>query len=437
MIKLSDNPHELDLEDFVAAHFGCRGAYVETGVTERNPTDVSDIDVVWTDYRRVPAEPVPVEVKSGECHLRDIFKFYGWTRYLSLPPGQFVHTETVGSADRQSLQKIEDRTGIKFIHVEKPNDAETHLETLGLPKPTWADLPDLWRFSFWTQRRLIASLGQGIKQGVCPETAKRAKEYYRLINDAVFFMPDVPSRVEKLLEAHLGHQQLARSAALELEKKEVNFTAPANTMTFRRALYDGKHYPVQACMYLSHRARLYVVKAAVDYSIGIASGAIKTMKIKVGDMVIDFGTAGLHNAFVQGVRALEAAKSFRLFPTFWQSFLYTWGGFFLLDRLDNEYAQISKETGVPVEEIPVALTAFDTLFPVDGGWMRKSTTDKRWLVMMMPAALRGLGSARRLGMYGCEGYSALKYRDYTTKDLSQDNDAVHRILSCKVEDLAK
>lgn len=67
--------------------------------------------------------------------------------------------------------------------------------------------------------------------------------------------------------------------------------------------------------------------------------------------------------------------------------------------------------------------------------MRKSTTDKRWIVMMMPAALRGIGSARRLEMYGCKGYSDLKYVDYTTKDLSQDNNAVYRILRCKPEEL--
>jgi len=437
LIKLSDTPKEWELEDFVAAHFACRGAYVETGVTERNPTDVSDLDVVWTDYRSEKPVAYPVEVKSGECHLRDVFKFYGWTQYLGLQAGQFVHSEPIGSADEDSLKKISEKTGIGFLRVEKQEDAEKHLETLGLPKTPWADLPDLWRFSFWAQRRLIASLNQAIKQGICPETAKAAKEYYRLINDAVFFMPDVASRVEKLLDAHFGHQQLARSAALETEKKEVEFAVPANTDTFQDALFKGRHYPVQACMYLAHRARLYVLKAAVDYSIGVAAGAIKTMKIKIGDVSLDLGTAGLHAAFMKGVQQLGKAKSFRLFPAFWQSFLYTWGGFFLLDRLDQEYERISKETGVPVEEIPVALKAFDLLFPVDGGWMRKCSTAKHWLVMLTPAALRGIGSARRLDMYGCKGYSDLKYTDYTGADLSRDNNATYRILSCKTDELTK
>jgi hypothetical protein len=311
---------------------------------------------------------------------------------------------------RRVLKKIQDKTGIKFILVEKLEDAEKGLETLGLPKPPFADLPDLWRFSFWAQRRLIASFNQVTKQGICPETAKKAKEYYRFINDAVFFMPDVPSRVEKLLDAHFGHQQLARSAALEIETKNVEFAAPANTETFRRTLDDGKHYPVQACMYLSHRARLYVLKAAIDYSIGLANRTIKTMKIKIGGVEVDLGGRGPPQCLLQGHPRVREAHVIPPLADVWQSFLYTWGGFFLLDRLEQEYAQISKETGVPVVELPQAMRAFDKFFPVDGGWMRKSPTDQRWLVMMMPAALRGIGSARRLDMYGCKSYTELNYK---------------------------
>ncbi len=75
MATLPENPDGADLEHLVAAHFASRGCFVESGVTERAPDDISDIDVVWTDYRERPALAHPVEAKSGAWKLDDLFKF--------------------------------------------------------------------------------------------------------------------------------------------------------------------------------------------------------------------------------------------------------------------------------------------------------------------------------------------------------------------------
>jgi hypothetical protein len=435
MVQLSNDPKGWELEDFVAAHFASRGAYVEAGVTERSPTDILELDVVWTDYRKNPPESHPVEVKSGEVHLGDIFKFYGWTKYLDLPPGQFVHKRDFETADSDTLKRISEKTGIKIFKVEKDEDAAAQLDTLGLPKPVSEELTVLWRFSFWAQRRLLMSLNQAIKQGICPETAKKAKEYHRLINDAVFFTPEIPDRVASLLDAHLGHQRLARSCALETEKKIVDLADPADTETFKKALYEGSHGAVQACMYIAHRARLYVLKAAVDYSLAVQRGEIKKTIIKIGNVEIDLGSEGLHSAFLGGVKDLSKAKSFPMFPAFWQTFLWTWGGFILRDRVEKEYAMLSAETSVPVDEIPMALRAFDLLFPVgEKGWFRQAWNHQRNGMMMMPAVIRGIGSARRKIMYQ-KDYSNLGFQDHTTNDMIRDHNAISRILDCKVEDL--
>ena len=93
MASLAKDPKGWELEDFVAAHFVSRGCYVETGVKERNPDEILELDIVWTDYRKEPQVRHPVEVKSGDWGLGDVFKFYGWTRYLGLEPGQFVHKQ--------------------------------------------------------------------------------------------------------------------------------------------------------------------------------------------------------------------------------------------------------------------------------------------------------------------------------------------------------
>ena len=64
-----------------------------------------------------------------------------------------------------------------------------------------------------------------------------------------------------------------------------------------------------------------------------------------------------------------------MFPLFWQVFLWSWGGFLLTDCVDEQYEKLSQETGVPIAEIPLALQAFDKLFPTPGGWFRELAND--------------------------------------------------------------
>lgn len=431
MAELPTDPRDAALEDFVAAHFASRGAYVETGVTERHPIDILELDIVWTDYAQDPPKSHPVEVKGGkDIHLGDVFKFYGWTRYLGLPPGQFVHREPFGKADKNCLKHIEARTGIHLVHAHAlPDDVDKHLEAMGLPKPVWDKLPDLWRFSFWAQRELLKKLrGAKKKDDVVRETVVKTIEYQRLINDAVFFTPDVPTRVSDLLQAHMGHRNLAASIALELQTGKVEFENPAETATFKNALFGGNHFPVQGVFYLTHRARLYILKAAVDYAVGLKTGTIKNIVIKIGGKEIPLSSSP-YAAFGKAVDELSQLKSFMRLPALWQTFLWTWGGFILLDRQEAEYERLSQETGVPVNEIPAALTAFDKLFPVGGGWFRQPSSSQRRVLMMMPAAMRGIGAFRRLLMNGVTEYKDLGYKDSTTWHLGQDNNAGAKLLN--------
>jgi len=70
--------------------------------------------------------------------------------------------EPCGRVNPASLQHIRDRTGITLLHVPKPEDAEAHFQALGLPGPPWENLPEIWRYSFWAQRRLLKCLSLAI-----------------------------------------------------------------------------------------------------------------------------------------------------------------------------------------------------------------------------------------------------------------------------------
>src|SRR5579863_49592 len=235
MAELAKDPREWELEDLVSAHLAARGCYLETSVIEKNPDQLLELDIVWTDYRKDREELHPVEVKSGDWGVGDVFKFYGWTQYLRLKPGEFIYKERCGRVDQASLQHIQDRIGVNFLHVPKPaEDVDAHLRAIGLPEPAWSELPGIWRFSYWARRRLMQSLSVAIEQNICPVSARAAKEYHWLVNNAVFFIPDVADRIDKLLTAHFAHQELGASAGYEIESGQANFTNPPTTDTFKR-----------------------------------------------------------------------------------------------------------------------------------------------------------------------------------------------------------
>jgi hypothetical protein len=109
--------------------------------------------------------------------------------------------------------------------------------------------------------------------------------------------------------------------------------------------------------------------------------------------------------------------------------MWSWGGFILTDRQDKEYERLSQETGVPVDEVPLAISAFDKLLPVPGGWFKQPSGSQRRVLMMMPAAIRGIGAFRRLLMNGVTEYKELGYKDNTTSHLTQDNNAGAKLLN--------
>src|SRR2546428_10782564 len=137
MAGLAQDPTGYELEDLVAAHFVSSGCYVETSIKAREPEEILELDVVWTDYRKDPPRGRPVEVKSGQWGLGDVFKFHGWNTYLKLDNGLFFHKEPCGRVSQACLDSVAKGTGIQFLHVPQPADAEASLERLGLPRPHW------------------------------------------------------------------------------------------------------------------------------------------------------------------------------------------------------------------------------------------------------------------------------------------------------------
>jgi hypothetical protein len=170
------------------------------------------------------------------------------------------------------------------------------------------------------------------------------------------------------------------------------------------------------------------LKAAVDYTVGLKAGTIKTFVVRIGGKDIPLSSSP-YAAFGAAVENLKSMKSFLRLPVFWQTLMWSWGGFILTDREQQEFELLAKETGVLVDDIPIALTAFDKLFPVAGGWFKQPGYDQRRVLMQMPAVLRGMGAFRRLAMYGVDGYDKLGYKDSTGNHMAQDHNAGASLLN--------
>jgi|GEM_PF-2901547 len=435
MAELPNDPLGVDLEDQVAAHFVSRGIFVETAVIHRDPKDILELDIVWTDYNSDPLVRRAVEIKSGKWQIGDLFKFYGWAKYLQLPSPVFICKKMPGRLGDKDIERLCDRLGLTLMNAPSVEDLSESLASLGFAEPAEAWLPGVWHFSFWAQRRARKVLGLCIEHETCPATAKVAKDYDKLINDAIFFESDPRSRVQLLFSQHLKHPKLALSMANEIGGMGVDFEHPVQCDGFKNSLYRGDHLPIQACMYLGLRGRLAVLKASIDYYFSREAGNLPEEVVKIFDMELDVGDSKLYGGLKSAIDELSRLNSFVHIPVFWQVFLWGWGGFVLTDRLDAEYAALSKETGVSIDEVPSVLGVFDRLFSGASPWLMQPSGDTRKLLKITPCFVRGIGAFSRLKRYGAENYTELGFSDDTARRMEIDHNVVVKLLEATDEEL--
>lgn len=250
--------------------------------------------------------------------------------------------------------------------------------------------------------------------------AKAAIAYQRLVNDGLFFANDSYQQLSMLYEAYKEHPKLTAATAREMDGEEFDAQAIApNSLTMHQALYEGHHPLLQACMFFEHRARLALLKTAIDLTLERPSGLTLAVVDPGGD--IDWNLFLIHtlpSTFKAGQAWLAEQPNSKLYATFWQQFLWGWGGFYLEHRKEEEFAWMSEYSGIPVDEIPTALQAFDKFFPI-GGWIAKAGWSDIMVVRMVPWYFQGLGAAYRRVKYGADKFSDLAGTGYTATDLSR------------------
>ncbi|MEV6105166.1 hypothetical protein AB0M28_10695 [Streptomyces sp. NPDC051940] len=418
-MKLPDIPGAgEELEDYVAALFQASGHFVEKQLVESDPADLLELDIVSTDYTHEEAVRQLIEVKGGGWGYTDLFKVVGLMQYLKIDRGAFFITKW---EKRETAPSRMEPLGLSVVCFKDFKVAPEHFTQTGFGSFVEPELIELWQHSYGVERRFIKLLNQRArKKG--EEGARAAKVYHRQINNGTFFARAPEESLAMLYEAYSEHPKLTRGYAHELDGGAFDPQSVNPNSASYTGMLEGKFPELQACCYLEHRARLSILKSAVDYALAHPDGAPELGMSEDGKTWFFEGLTyhALPTTFHSGMAWLREQPNFRRYATFWQQLLWGWGGFYLEDREQQEFEWMSTYSGIPDDEIPVALEAFDRFFPIPGGWfVTAGRTDVR-MVKMVPWIFQGIGAHHRRVQYGLSDLSGLNpSAPYTLSDLGK------------------
>ena len=321
--------------------------------------NVLELDVVATSYEEEYPSEVLAEAKNGAWGFSDIFKVIGWMRYLGIERGAFFVSKDRTGMDPASVHEKVSSLKMSFVHMGDFSDATGRFKHAGFPEIVDSIRMSVWRYSYWAERNLLKRLKAIARDDPYKEGPVAALNHHRLVNDLIFFTKNLRERLSLLYTAYSRHPRLACGIATEMAggKFDPEMYDPDNRL-IKQAMYSGQYDQIQACFYLEHRARLAILKTAVDYECLVRTGRISAASSTSFDP--------LPTSLKDGIERIRKERCFKLYPLFWQVFLWGFGGFYLEDRKEAEFKWLSEQTGVPADEVPRALEVFNVLFPLSG-----------------------------------------------------------------------
>ena len=438
-IILPDHPRQTEFEEFVSAILQCSGAFVERQIKERERRDVLELDVVITYLNEDQNFVRIVEVKSGDWGCEDLFKLAGWMQYLDV--SEAILAVLGDHKDREVMDAVAARLGIRLAWIQSHDEAVEALRPF-LVDCRVGDLDlGLWRYSYWLERCLgkrLSTLKKTI--GSSRKAPARVYDVHRDLQTDLFAR-DLLTRTAALYETFGREPYLA--ARWGFESAGGDFDAEPRGIpseVFKRVYHDreGSPHDLDLATWTEHRMRLAILKNLVEYELLRRSSGEEFNRVVFRLMGREYRLVDtLPGSFQTALSELRDHPYFHRYPVLWQWFLWVFGGFLLLGRLEDEYRWLGEKAGVPADEVPRALTCYDILFPTDGGWFRDLTPSSEIRVLtLMPVPYMGIGAnLRRLRYAPDQEFEGLSLSGkYTLSDLARwNNNLVAYLRRCMMQ----
>lgn len=401
-VVLPDLPQGKEFEEFLAAFFQSHGFFVERSIIDRQEEEVLELDFIATSYSHNEAPKQNLfEVKGGRWGFGEVFKLRGWLDYLNHDSASLLVAKNVQHIN--FYKKISEKLNINIIPIEDLNNTPESLNGFITPENIKKEDIGIWRFSYWMERQLMSLLTSKKKSIQDKQCYNALSRYYYLINSGTFLTRNIVERADKLYSIYKEYPNI--SAKLGHELIGENFHDDHQNIP--KQLYASTYYSCELTdlaisTFVEHRARLSILKAAIDYKIykNLGFDHNEGQSFKFGN--IEWEHKLLDNlplSFRNGLEQISMHQYFYLYPVFWQWFLFVFGGFILKDYLHQEYQLLSDKTGIPIEEIDNAIRSYEILFPRDGGWFVEPPNTNIKFLALFPVPYMGLGVSYRRWIY--------------------------------------
>ncbi len=430
-VQLPELPKGREFEEYVSSYFQILSYYVERNIIERELDEVLELDIITTDYSNVPPEVNLTEVKSSKWKYRDLFTVKGWMDYLDIENGYLI-AKKEGEHLKFAKSKAEELSiSLKiFPEIDEPQEilskfnCDKEFEELGVYKDI-----SVWRFSYWVERNLLKLLKHKKSSHPDKKRYRVLDKYHFKVNSEIFFPENVLKKLDSLYSVFQEYPYLSAKVghALKGEAFKKDYEKIPNEI-YKDTYYQPTRNDVQISTFIEHKARLAILKCAVDYKlyeIANAEGKIKDevkLELQLGEEIFNITLLDtLPNSFKEGVEEMSKHEYFSKYPVFWQWFLWLFGGFILKDYKQQEYELLSKKTGIPVKEIPKALEVYNLLFPREDGWfMDLSPQSNIKLLRMFSVPFMGIGSHYRKVVYSNSADGDFKDLDLSGNHTAED-----------------
>lgn len=248
----------------------------------------------------------------------------------------------------------------------------------------------------------------------------------------ILFVVSTPSaRINKTFKLFTENKHI--TARLDHENAENSYASISDTgvditqESFKKLFYDhDSKNKLYGSLYVEMLNRLLVLKHCIEDLLRPEN------EQEIANYISDLNHAILPVNLKAAIGVLKGHNYYYLYPYFWQVFIFLFGGFILENKRQEEYNLLSEISEVPVEEIGNALSVFDLLFPIEGGWMQKVNKTSMKILKFMPSPFCGIGVNLRKDIYckekTLEGLKALFPPDYTYNDLIRYNNLAYEYL---------